>query len=145
MALTIALVLLAIVLIGGLAVREWREREKMAFLRDLYAAHEVLAAQPDFVRMKAEGEWVRLYLADGTEQAVGLPSESLARSLLPWWHPFRLLGGWKSGDDVFFITGGAADDCWGYVVSADDAVCMEGLHVLRREGGRVWYFSTMAE
>ena len=137
--------LLALVIVAGLIEREWREREEMALLQELDAAHEVLVAQPDFIRMKAEGEWVRLYMTDGTEQAIGLPVDLIARSMLPWGHPFRLVGGWKCGDDVFFITGGAVDDCWGYVLSADAEVSLDGLNTLRRVGWNAWYFSTMAE
>ena len=137
--------LLALALIAGGLERKWHKSEEMALLQDLRAAHKMLSAQPDYTRMKAEGEWVRLYLTDGTEQVIGLPVDLLARSVLPWWHPFRLSGGWKCGDDVFFITGGAVDDCWGYVLSADAEVSLEGLNVLRRVGGNVWYFSTMME
>lgn len=143
--MVILALLLALVLMAGLIVQEWRESEEMALLQELHTAHEELFAQPDFTRMKAEGEWVRLYLADGTEKVISLPVDLLARSILPWWHPFRLSGGWKCGDDVFFITGGAVDDCWGYVLSADAEVSLEGLNVLRRVGGNAWYFSTMAE
>lgn len=143
--LIVLALLLALAFVTGLIVRDWRKSEEMALIQELYTAHEVLSAQPDFTRMKAEGEWVRLYLTDGTERAIGLPVDLLARSMLAWWHPFRLAGGWKCGDDVFFITGGAADDCWGYVISADSEVSLEGLNVLRRVGARAWYFSTMAE
>lgn len=144
----VAAVLILLLALAAVAVwieRDWREDQEMAFLRELRTAHEAFAAQPDFVRMKVEGEWVRLYLADGTEQVVSLPVDLLTRSMLPWWHPFRLAGGWKCGDDVFFITGGAVDDCWGYVLSADAEISLEGLNVLRRVGGYAWYFSTMAE
>lgn len=140
-----AAVLLVVLLLAGLMIREQRESGEAALLQELNAAYATLSAQPDFTRMKAEGEWVRLYLTDGTEQAVSLPVDILPRFGLPWGHPFRLSGGWKTGDDVFFITGGAVDDCWGYVISEDEEVSLEGLNVLRRIGGNAWYFSTIAE
>lgn len=137
--------LLVVVLCAGVLIRQWRTGAEAELLQELYAAHQVLVQQPDFIRMKAEGEWLRLILTDGTERMIGSPTDMLSRFMLPWPHPYRLVGGWKSGDDVFFMTGGAVDDCWGYVVSEDMEIPMDGLHILRRVGGDVYYFSTMAE
>ena len=58
-------------------------------------------------------------------------------------HDRDLLGLRKAGDDVFFITSGAVDDEWGYVISGDSAVCMDGLWCLNRVAGHVYSFSTM--
>ena len=52
------------------------------------------------------------------------------------------LGLRKTGDDVFFITGGAVDDETGYVITGDSEVCMEGLHHIERVGGNIFRFST---
>ena len=53
-----------------------------------------------------------------------------------------LLGLRKAGDDVFFVTGGAVDDEWGYVITGDSAVGMNGLWQLERVDGHVYRFST---
>lgn len=129
--------------LAALVIREQHERDALSFLQDLQTVYGVLAEQPDFRRMRAEGEWLRLYLADGTELCVGVPAELSERFAMPWPNAFHLCGGWKVGDDVFFITGGAVDDCWGYVLTADDAVSMEGLHQLKRVGGGTFRFSTV--
>lgn len=144
-ALGVIALLLVVALFAGVLIRQWRADAEAELLQELYAAHQVLVQQPDFIRMKAEGEWLRLLLADGTERVIGSPTDMLSRFMRPWPHPYRLVGGWKNGDDVFFMTGGAVDDCWGYVVSESAEVPMDGLHVLRRVGGNVYYFSTMAE
>ena len=71
------------------------------------------------------------------DQSAVLP-EAIAAMLLER----DALGMRKSGDDVFFITGGAVDDAWGYVITGDAAVCMEGLWHVDRISGSVYRFST---
>ena len=134
-------VLIAAVLIGT-ALKPKAER---ALLHTLGGSYSLLAQQPDFTRMQPAEGGVLLTLTDGTEQHVSLSAEFTALFGRMWLHPFRLVGGWKAGDDVYFITGGAVDDCRGYVFSRDAAVGTEGLNVLKRVGGHAWYFSTMAE
>ena len=129
----------------SMILRDRHERDERSLLQELREAYVVLAEQPDFQRMQAEGEWLRLYLEDGTERCVSVPVDFASRFDLPWPNAFRLCGGWKVGDDVFFITGGTVDDCWGYVLTADGAVSMEGLHQLARVGGGAFRFSTMSE
>ena len=137
--------LLTLALTVTLTCNALRREGEQELLQTLGEAYPQLAACPDFTRMRPEEGGLRLYLTDGTEQVVPLPAEVMAHFERPWWRRFRLLGGWKAGDDVYFITGGAVDDCWGYVVSGDASVGTEGLNVLRRAGGHVCYFSTMAE
>lgn len=131
--------------VAALVIRDQHERGELDLLQELWAAYGILAERPDFIRMRPEGEWLRLYMQDGTELCVSVPKDFASRFDLPWHDAFRLSGGWKQGDDVFFITGGAVDDCWGYVLTADDAVSMEGLHQLDRVGGGAFRFSTMKE
>ena len=137
--MAIAVLFVAAFILASISLRSdpWLEAD----IRTWQSAYDDLAALPDFEYVSAQGDGSFLLHSYGEpDQSAALPS-SIADML----HDRDLLGLRKNGDDVFFITGGAVDDCWGYVVSADDAVCMEGLHVLRREGGRVGYFSTRAE
>ena len=142
-----AVVLVMLSMLAGGIIRECRESAEEALVRDLNAAYDALAAQPDFIRMRAEEGLLSLTLADGTVLQIPADAALLGRFSRPWPDAFRLIGGWKSGDDVYFITGGAVDDRWGYVLSGDDAIGTQGLMHLRRvlSGGGAWYFSTMAE
>ena len=135
------LLVLAVMLAGSAMHREGGQD----LLQVLSGAYPRLAACPDFTRMSPADGGVCLTLTDGTEQYVPMPAEFTALFGRRWPHPFRLIYGWKAGDDVYFVTGGAVDDNWGYVVSGDAAVGTEGLHVLKRVGGNAWYFSTVAE
>ena len=133
--------LIAAVLIGT----SLKAKAERALLHTLGGSYSLLAQQPDFTRMQPAEGGVLLTLTDGTELHVPMPAEFEALLRRGWLHPVGLIGGWKAGDDVYFITGGAVDDVWGYVFSGDDAVGLEGLHVLRRVGGNAWYFSSKAE
>lgn len=140
-----AVLLLGIAWVAGQIIREEKERGREILLQELMRMQDALADEPDFIRMKTDVDGLRLYMTDGTERLTDVPPEMLARFDRPWWDEYRLAGGWKRGDDVFFITGGAVDDCWGYVISDDDGVCVDGLMQLQRAGGSAWYFSTMAK
>lgn len=135
------LALLAAVLIGS-AMKPGGER---ALLHTLGGSYSLLAQQPDFTRMQMAEGGVLLTLTDGTERFVPMPVEFTALFGRGWLNPFRLVYGWKVGDDVYFVTAGAVDDRWGYVFSGDSSVGTEGLNVLKRVGGNAWYFSTRAE
>ena len=135
------LALIAAVLIGS-AIRQEAEQ---ALQHKLGGCYNLLAQQPDFTRMQPAAGGVLLTLTDGTELHVPMPEEFAALFGRGWLHPGGVIGGWKAGDDVYFITAGAVDDIWGYVFSGDDAVGLVGLNVLRRVGGNVWYFSSKAE
>ena len=119
------------------SVREdpWLEAD----IRTWQSAYPALAELPDFDWMseKPDGSFL-LHKYGKPDQSTMLP-EDIADML----HERDLLGLRKSGDDVFFITDGAVDDEWGYVITGDDAVCMEGLWQLERVGGSVYRFSTM--
>ena len=136
-----ALLVLGVVLAGSTVCRE-AEQE---LLQVLSRAYPQLAACPDFTHMQPAEGGVLLTLTDGTEQYVPMPAEFTALFSRGRLHPVGLIYGWKTGDDVYFVTAGAVDDRWGYVFSGDSAVGMEGLHVLRRVGGHAWRFSTMEE
>lgn len=110
-----------------------------ADIRTWQAAYEDLAALPDFEYVSAQDDGSFLLHNDGEPaQSAALP-ESIADML----HDRDLLGLRKCGDDVFFITGGAVDDEFGYVITGDSAVCMDGLWRLERVDGCVYKFSTM--
>ena len=110
-----------------------------ADIRTWQSAYPALAELPDFdcVSAQPDGGFL-LHKYGAADQAAVLP-EDIAEML----RERDLLGLRKSGDDVFFITASAVDDEWGYVITGDDAVCMEGLWHLDRVGGSVYKFSTM--
>lgn len=102
------------------------------------SAYDDLAALPDFEYVSARDDGSYLLHSYGEpDQSAALPS-SIADML----HDRDLLGLRKSGDDVFFITSRAVDDEWGYVITGDSAVCMDGLWHLERIAGNVYRFST---
>lgn len=109
-----------------------------ADIRIWQSAYDDLAALPDFEYVSAQddGSYL-LHSPDMPEQSAQLP-QAIADML----HDRDLLGLRKSGDDVFFITSGAVDDEWGYVITGDSAVCMDGLWHLERVDGHVYRFST---
>ena len=109
-----------------------------ADIRTWQAAYPALAALPDFdwVSDQPDGSWL-LHRYGEPDQAAALPEE-IADML----HGRDLLGLRKTGDDVFFITAGAVDDEWGYVLTGDGSVCMDGLVTLERVGNGVFRFST---
>lgn len=109
-----------------------------ADIRTWQSAYDDLAALPDFEYVSAQGDGsFLLHNVGEPDQSAVLP-ESIADML----HDRDLLGLRKVGDDVFFITSGAVDDEWGYVISGDSTVCMDGLWHLDRVDGHVYRFST---
>lgn len=110
-----------------------------ADIRTWQSAYSPLAELPDFDWVSAQADGSFLLHKHGEPDLSAMLPEDVADML----RQRDLLGLRKSGDDVFFITGGAVDDEWGYVITGDDAVCMEGLWHLDRVGGSVYRFSTM--
>lgn len=118
------------------SVREdpWLEAD----IRTWQSAYPFLAELPDFDWLSIQPDSTFLLHKYGeVDQSAVLP-EAIADML----RERDVLGMRKSGDDVFFITGGAVDDAWGYVITEDAAVCMEGLWHVDRISGSVYRFST---
>ena len=118
------------------SVREdpWLEAD----IRIWQSAYPALAELPDFDWLSIQPDSTFLLHKYGeADQSAALP-EAIADML----RERDVLGMRKSGDDVFFITGGAVDDAWGYVITEDAAVCMEGLWHVDRISGSVYRFST---
>ena len=110
-----------------------------ADIRIWQATYDELAALPDFEYVSDQDDGGFLLHSYGEpDQAAVLPA-AIADML----HERDLLGLRKSGDDVFFITSGAVDDEFGYVISGDSCVDMDGLWHLDRVDGCVYEFSTM--
>lgn len=133
----VVVLFVAVWALAGIALRNdpWLEAD----IRIWQAAYDDLAALPDFAYVSAQDDGSFLLHNDGEpDQSATLP-QAIADML----HDRDLLGLRKSGDDVFFITSGAVDDAWGYVISGDSAVCMDGLWHLDRVAGTVYRFSTM--
>ena len=134
----IAAVLLVVLcyVLGLMAVYEdpWLQAD----IRTWQAAYPALAALPDFIWVsdQPDGSFL-LHKYGEPDQAAALPQE-IAGML----QDRDLLGLRKIGDDVFFLTAGAVDDEWGYVITGDTDVCMEGLATLERVGNGVFRFST---
>lgn len=113
---------------GGVEGRETRLISAYATLREL----------PDFVHASADGDALVLRHADGTVQLAEL-SGSLS--------VFRgdVTDAWACGDDVYFVLGGVGTDRWGYAMSTDDDLCMEGLRnvkLVRHGTPNVFEFQT---
>ena len=118
------------------SVREdpWLEAD----IRTWQSAYPFLAELPDFDWLSIQPDSTFLLHKYGeADQSAALP-EAIAAML----RERDVLGMRKSGDDVFFIIGGAVDDAWGYVITGDAAVCMEGLWHVDRISGSVYRFST---
>ena len=118
------------------SVREdpWLEAD----IRTWQSAYPFLAELPDFDWLSIQPDSTFLLHKYGeADQSAALP-EAIADML----RERDVLGMRKSGDDVFFITGGAVDDAWGYVITEDAAVCMEELWHVDRISGSVFRFST---
>ena len=118
------------------SVREdpWLEAD----IRTWQSAYPFLAELPDFDWLSIQPDSTFLLHKYGeADQSAALP-EAIADML----RERDVLGMRKSGDDVFFITGGAVDDAWGYVITEDAAVCMEELWHVDRISGSVYRFST---
>ena len=110
-----------------------------ALLCTLQATYPVLSSLPDFDWLSAQPDGSVLLHKYGEPDQPAILPEDIANML----RTRKLLSLRKTGDDVFFITGGAADDEWGYVITTDDTVHMEGLWHLDRIKNRVYHFSTM--
>ena len=133
---TVVVLFVAMRVLAGIALRNDPRLE--ADIRIWQAAYDDLAALPDFAYVSARDDGSFLLCSyDEPAQSATLP-ESIADML----QDRDLLNLRKQGDDVFFITGGAVDDEWGYVISGDSAVCMNGLWHLDRVDGHMYRFST---
>lgn len=133
----VVVLFVAMWVLAGITLRNdpWLEAD----IRIWQAAYDDLAALPDFAYVSArDDDHFLLHNVGEPDQSAVLP-EPIADML----HDRDLLGLRKVGDDVFFITSGAVDDEWGYVISGDSAVCMDGLWCLNRVDGHVYSFSTM--
>lgn len=133
---TVVVLFVAMRVLAGIALRNDPRLE--ADIRIWQEAYDGLAALPDFAYVSArdDGSFL-LHNVGEPDQSAVLP-ESIADML----HDRDLLGLRKVGNDVFFITSGAVDDEWGYVISGDSAVCMDGLWHLDRVDGHMYRFST---
>lgn len=134
----VAVVVLFVVVwvMAGMAIQEnpWLEAD----IRIWQAAYDNLATLPDFAYVSAQDDGSFLLHNYGEPDRSATLPEAIADML----HERDLLGLRKSGDDVFFITSGAVDDEWGYVISRDSAVDMDGLWHLDRVDGNVYRFYT---
>lgn len=132
----VVLLYLLVYVMGCMAIRDdpWLEAD----IRIWQSAYPALCELPDFDWVSAQPDGSFLLHQYGATDQPAVLSEDIAGML----QKRDLLGLRKSGDDVFFITGGAVDDEWGYVISGDDSVCVEGLWHLDRIGGNVYAFST---
>lgn len=103
------------------------------------AAYDELTALPDFeyVSVREDGSFLLHSYGEPAQSAV------LPPSIADMLHERDLLGLRKSGNDVFFITSRAVDDEFGYVISRDSCVDMDGLWHIERVDSTVYQFSTM--
>ncbi len=135
--MAVAALFVAAFVLASISLRNdpWLEAD----IRTWQSAYDDLAALPDFeyVSAQEDGSFL-LHDDDKPAQSATLP-EAIADML----HDRDLLGLRKRGDDVFFITGGAVDDEFGYVITDDACVSMNGLWHLDRVDGSVFRFSTM--
>lgn len=131
----IAVVVLYMLLCMSVRNDPWLEAD----IRTWQSAYPALAELPDFDWLSAQPDGSFLLHKYGEPDQSAVLPEAIAEML----RERDVLHLRKSGDDVFFTTGGAVDDEWGYVISADDSVCMEGLWQLDKVGGSVYKFSTM--
>lgn len=135
--IAVVVLYLLVYVLACMAVHDdpWLEAD----IRTWQSAYPALSELPDFdwVSAQPDGSFVLHKYGEPDQSAVLL--EEIAEML----RERDVLHLRKSGDDVFFTTGGAADDEWGYVITGDDAVSMDGLWHLERVGGNVYEFSTM--
>lgn len=133
-------VVVLFVIVWGLACMAIQDDPWLeADIRTWQSAYPALAELPDFDWVSAQPDSsFLLHKYGAADQATVLPED--VAEMLRQRDVLRLR---KSGDDVFFTTGGAVDDEWGYVITGDEAVSMEGLWHLERVGGSVYRFSTM--
>lgn len=116
----ILLVTLAAMLLIGMAVNVAFSGGVDGRESRLITAYETLRELPEFVGVTIETDRLALRHADGSVQLIEL-SGSL--------EVFRdgVSDAWLCGGDVYFVLGGMGSDRWGYALSADDALCLEGL------------------
>ena len=129
-----AVVTLFVLLCASVRDDPWLEAD----IRIWQSAYPALAELPDFDRLSAQPDGSFLLHKYGEPDQSAVLPEAIAEML----RERDVLHLRKSGDDVFFTTGGAVDDEWGYVITGDDAVFMDGLWHLERVGGNVYAFST---
>jgi len=134
-AVVVVFVALYVLLCASVREDPWLEAD----IRTWQSAYPALAELPDFDWLSAQPDGSFLLHKYGEPDQSALLPGDIADML----RERDLLGLRKSGDDVFFITSGAVDDERGYVITGDEAVCMEGLWQLDRVGGSVYQFSTM--
>lgn len=130
-----AVVTLFVLLCASVRDDPWLEAD----IRTWQSAYPALAELPDFDWLSAQPDGSFLLHKYGEPDQSAMLPEDIAEML----RERDVLHLRKSGDDVFFTTGGAVDDEWGYVITGDDSVCMEGLWQLDKVGGSVYKFSTM--
>ena len=135
--LPLGILLLCLALAWGMLVA-FRQQEETARIQEFREAYPDLTSLPDFeyITRQADGSFLL--------QTPGEPAQSafLPQSIADMLAGRELLGLRKCGDDLFFITSGAADDALGYVISGDAQVDMDGLWQLDRVDGQVYRFST---
>ena len=136
--LTLGAAILVAVLVFLFSVATGRQQADTARLLTFQTAYPELAELPDFAYITVTEDSFLLCTPDTTSTVAQLPP-AIAAML----HDRDLLNLRKTGDDVFFITSGAADDEWGYVITQDDAVSMDSLWHLDRVDSNIFYFSTM--
>ena len=129
-----AVVTLFVLLCASVRDDPWLEAD----IRTWQSAYPALADLPDFDWLSAQPDGSFLLHKYGEPDQSAVLPEAIAEML----RERDVLHLQKSGDDVFFTTGGAVDDEWGYVITGDDAVSMDGLWHLERVGGNVYAFST---
>jgi len=135
--MAVAVLFVAAFILASISLRSdpWLEAD----IRTWQSAYDDLAALPDFEYVSAQEDGSFL-LHDYDKPA---RSATLPKAIADMLDDRDLLGLRKRGDDVFFITGRAVDDEFGYVISGDDCVSMNGLWRLERVVGNIYEFSTM--
>lgn len=126
------------VLLAGLCLREQQKRSGEALILQLTDLSRLLREEADFARAAQDEGLLTLYSPDGAAVGVIPLTEEEQRLFTGR----RVLGVHKTGDDVFFITGGAVDDETGYAVSADGELCMDGIWHAERVAGGVFRYRT---
>ena len=134
----ILLVLLASVLLMGMVTKAALSGGVDGRENRLITAYETLRKMPEFVSASVDRDRLLLHHEDGSVQIL-----ELAGSL----EVFRdgVIDAWQCGGDVYFVLGGVGGDKWGYVMSADDALCLEHLRnveLVHRGTPNVYEFQT---
>ena len=139
MKLRVVLVIALCLAFVALIFQENHQQKESIRRNTFLAAYSDLSNLPDFTYVTHQTDNIfLLQTPDAPAQSAILP-QSIASMLAKR----QLLSLRKVGDDVFFITGGAVDDEFGYVISSDDQIYIDGLwHIDRVESG-LYRFSTM--